>query len=356
MYQQYHQPVAISNSRAQGFFGHVGVQPAQSSLQQRQPGLPSVPQSQTYLGGWVYHQWSDSWIYSQHAARKTARNLDDLHFNWGNADTLNSLSSAPTPTELVRGVTQCPSGKWQAQIYHSGKSRYIGVFDSKGEASLAYQWSVRCRQLEAFKAEHGHCNVPQRHGSLGLWVHKQRGNRKKGKLSEERVQKLDDIGFNWRAVRGSPSTWNERLDELMKYKTEHGHCNVPINYGPLGLWAGRQRAAHRKDKLSEERVQRLKDLGFEWTHVPYIVRVSVAGDPRASQGSGQTTKRTAAWDERLDNLTKYKAEHGDCNVPQRQGSLGKWVSTHKERVRKFMISASSGGPNVGSHHKSLSSL
>jgi len=39
----------------------------------------------------------------------------------------------------LRGVTCRPSGKWQAQLYFSGKSRYIGVFDNKEKASLAYE-------------------------------------------------------------------------------------------------------------------------------------------------------------------------------------------------------------------------
>jgi hypothetical protein len=39
----------------------------------------------------------------------------------------------------LRGVTQRPSRKWQAQLYYAGKSRYIGVFDSKDKASLAYE-------------------------------------------------------------------------------------------------------------------------------------------------------------------------------------------------------------------------
>lgn len=39
----------------------------------------------------------------------------------------------------LRGVTMRPSKKWQAQLYYSGKSRYIGVFDSKEKASLAYE-------------------------------------------------------------------------------------------------------------------------------------------------------------------------------------------------------------------------
>jgi hypothetical protein len=39
----------------------------------------------------------------------------------------------------IRGVTQRPSGKWQAQLYFAGKSRYIGVFDSREKANLGYE-------------------------------------------------------------------------------------------------------------------------------------------------------------------------------------------------------------------------
>ena len=48
-----------------------------------------------------------------------------------------------------------------------------------------------------YKAKHGHCNVPTRQGSLGKWVNNQRSAYTKGKLSVERVRKLDDIGFGW---------------------------------------------------------------------------------------------------------------------------------------------------------------
>eukprot|EP00816_Leptocylindrus_hargravesii_P013910 CAMPEP_0196809502 /NCGR_PEP_ID=MMETSP1362-20130617/9430_1 /TAXON_ID=163516 /ORGANISM="Leptocylindrus danicus, Strain CCMP1856" /LENGTH=503 /DNA_ID=CAMNT_0042184215 /DNA_START=545 /DNA_END=2056 /DNA_ORIENTATION=+ len=40
---------------------------------------------------------------------------------------------------LLRGVTMRPSGKWQAQLYYAGKSRYIGVFDTRENAATAYE-------------------------------------------------------------------------------------------------------------------------------------------------------------------------------------------------------------------------
>ncbi|KAL9185842.1 hypothetical protein ACHAXT_003619 [Thalassiosira profunda] len=39
----------------------------------------------------------------------------------------------------LKGVTMRPSGKWQAQLYYAGKSRYLGVFESKEKAAMGYE-------------------------------------------------------------------------------------------------------------------------------------------------------------------------------------------------------------------------
>ena len=41
--------------------------------------------------------------------------------------------------QTLRGVTQKPTGQWQAQIHHVGKSRYLGCFQSKEAAALGYE-------------------------------------------------------------------------------------------------------------------------------------------------------------------------------------------------------------------------
>lgn len=64
------------------------------------------------------------------------------------ADTIQSLNAASggkndkaaaLAAAVLRGVTMRPSGKWQAQLYFCGKSRYIGVFDTREKAALAYE-------------------------------------------------------------------------------------------------------------------------------------------------------------------------------------------------------------------------
>ncbi|EJK47359.1 hypothetical protein THAOC_33924 [Thalassiosira oceanica] len=137
----------------------------------------------------------------------------------------------------------------------------MGKTRRKSRSDLARQWNESYLKLKAYRAEHGDCKVPKRHGQLGRWVKKQRDTRKNDKLSKERIRKLDDLGFNW-----SPrDTWDERLDELKKYKADRGHCDVPQSQGPLGEWVLTQRKARKKDELSDERIRKLDDVGFNWS-------------------------------------------------------------------------------------------
>lgn len=64
-------------------------------------------------------------------------------------------------------------------------------------------WDYRYGQLQAYKKKHGDFNV-LREGStysLALWINTQRVNRRAGILSEERIHRLDEIGFYLGAAR-----------------------------------------------------------------------------------------------------------------------------------------------------------
>ena len=67
--------------------------------------------------------------------QKAAAIIQDLNSaSGGGNDKAAALAAA-----ILRGVTMRPSGKWQAQLYFAGKSRYIGVFDTREKAALAYE-------------------------------------------------------------------------------------------------------------------------------------------------------------------------------------------------------------------------
>ena len=95
----------------------------------------------------------------------------------------------------------------------------------------------------------------------GVWVGVQRSS--KATLTEERVQRLDKIGFVWNALSAN---WEEGFAALEVFKEREGHCRVPQAHKEgdhrLGIWVGTQRA--KKATLTPERVQRLDEIGFVW--------------------------------------------------------------------------------------------
>ena len=160
-----------------------------------------------------------------------------------------------------------------------------------------HKWVTKVRELMKFRDENGgRCDVPWSHPLLGGWVSTQRECFKKSKMSAERMSKLsmsaksklsmsaeritilDAIGFVWNASdkRGGQQDdgrWNLQLEELKKYRKEHGDCLVPNRYNvnqKLGNWVDTQRKHYRlmkkgeKSQMTEERVEKLEAIGFVW--------------------------------------------------------------------------------------------
>ena len=129
-------------------------------------------------------------------------------------------------------------------------------------------WEERFDELTKYKAKHGDCKVPESQGPLGKWVKRQRAARMDGKLSEEHVQKLDDIVFNWGTTRGTQPRRDERFDELMGYKSEHGVIPSPhpkLTLPGAGqklseLRGGAQLGWEASDFMTPRRDPRLNDI------------------------------------------------------------------------------------------------
>jgi hypothetical protein len=148
----------------------------------------------------------------------------------------------------------------------------------------------------------------------------------------------------------SPSAATDGLSAHLEteYKKEHGHCNVPARYAAnrrLGIWVSAQRQQfkimkqmpdsakqRRSAPLTNERIGFLNDLGFTWTI-------------RSRDSLGES------WNQRLEELKEFKAQHGHCLVPSRypiNPELGIWVGTQRTQYRLYMKSKETGMPPSGS--------
>ncbi|GFH44358.1 hypothetical protein CTEN210_00832 [Chaetoceros tenuissimus] len=220
-------------------------------------------------------------------------------------------------------------GQWVDSIRSMKSGRRVYKLSNeriKKLENIGFRWQAshtfeeRFNALIEFKRKHGHCNVPRAYkadDNLGQWIDNirsmksgRRDNRGVYKLSNERIKKLENIGFRWQASH----TFEERFNALIEFKRKHGHCNVPCAYKAddnLGQWVSyvRKMKSGRRDnrgvyKLTKKRIKKLEKIGFRWTAIH-------------------------SFEERFNALKEYKSKHGHCNVPcayKADDNLGQWVS------------------------------
>jgi hypothetical protein len=90
-------------------------------------------------------------------------------------------------------------------------------------------------------------------------------------MSDDRIAALEKLGFVWNS---HDEVWEERLQELIQYKSVFGDTNVPSNYQAnpkLAIWIKRQRRQHKfllegkASTMTQYRSQRLEEIGFTWS-------------------------------------------------------------------------------------------
>ena len=125
-----------------------------------------------------------------------------------------------------------------------------------------------------------------------------------------------------RSIRSvPPSAWPQRLEDLKRFRKEHGHCNVPGHYPPnrsLGIWVSNLRSRKKAGKLAKERIRCLEELGFCWAlRKRSVFRLD--------------------WDVMLAALTAFTEHHGHCNVPHtwpENPRLGWYIKSLRRKKRE----------------------
>jgi hypothetical protein len=93
----------------------------------------------------------------------------------------------------------------------------------------------------------------------------------KGKITPERIQKLEDIHFEWDPQEAQ---WMIMYKALGAFVKKHGHARVPKGYTKdteLANWVRNQRLEYvnmqkgKKSRIDQERVNKLNALNFRWS-------------------------------------------------------------------------------------------
>ena len=165
--------------------------------------------------------------------------------------------------------------------------------------------------------------------SIGHWVSNQINLYKKGSLSDEKIDMLENInGWLWE-IDKRDIFWDQHL-------IEHKHSLIPEKYIsnnlPIGKWVSRQRQNYKQKRtaLTKERIKKFEDLKYwEW----------------------EVDKKNTVWESKYKVLKKYLETGGDLNKKIPEDFMGVnldnwvriqwnskkegWNSLTKNRIKKL---------------------
>ncbi|GAB4822137.1 hypothetical protein N2152v2_009183 [Parachlorella kessleri] len=241
------------------------------------------------LGGWVayqrrlwkagrmpldhYHQLAALGFHFDAFASRWAsrfRQLAEFHSRYGHC-TVPASAAAEARWPGLRMWTLIQRQAWKRGILEDDRVRRLSGLGFVWQPAEA-RWEERFAELQAFKEEHGHCNVPKGWaGNQGLasWVERVRrewrarqGTRP---LSHSREARLRALAFDFEPQQRS---WGGRYAQLKELRSRVGHLAGP--FPSSGAWAGlaewvvQQRHRGRAGRLHPDRLQALDELGFVW--------------------------------------------------------------------------------------------
>jgi len=229
-----------------------------------------------------------------------------------NQDSNAAIRSKDIDNSTAIGVTVTRKRNAEDSSFKSSRE--------KGTSARTESFEGRYKQIDDFRDEFGHCNVPSKYSvnpSLGYWcgtIRKsynqiQQGQTPSRSLTQDQIERLEEIGFKWKLVE----TFEQHCRDLEAFKSEFGHCNVPCKYSvnpSLGYWCSKMRCAYNqiqqgqtpKCTLTQDEIERLEEIGFKWTVFK-------------------------TFEQHCRDLEAFKSEFGHCNVPCKYSanpSFGIW--------------------------------
>eukprot|EP00536_Pseudo-nitzschia_multiseries_P001698 jgi/Psemu1/250895/estExt_Genewise1Plus.C_220026 len=166
-------------------------------------------------------------------------------------------------------------------------------------------------------------------GNESVSKNKKRPSAKTQKLSQEKLQSLENIDFVWYPP-SKKKTWDYYYPLLQEFYRNHGHCNLPKDklyaLQELGFFVRDQRRQYVRWRkglsttMTVDRIESLEDLGFVWAK------------------SRPKIKKTheERWNEMVEELGEYRDKHGHAEVPQEyeeNPQLGRWVMNQRTFYR-----------------------
>ena len=170
-------------------------------------------------------------------------------------------------------------------------SKYTGYYEGgklqKRRDPVGNLFLKNIALLKKFKEEYGHCNVFRQYHkfnpssfdeksakNLGHFVsscrteYRRKNEGKVSGMNQERMQLLNELGFEWSKGPDRKFTWEERFNSLKRY-SEDNDPNVSQKFKGglpgMGEWVLKNRRLYRLGQLAEDRIQKLESIGLKWS-------------------------------------------------------------------------------------------
>jgi hypothetical protein len=231
----------------------------------------------------------------------------------------NKLKSFYQQTGSLTDVVDEELARWvevQRSIKHMLPKKLI---DKLKEIDFDFEnkdisWEAMYRQLASFIHKNGYSYLyahPQEE-ALKDWVIRQIQNKRF--LSENQLQRLDNLCINWHIPMSRDQKWELLYLRLKNFQQTFGHCKVPRKWAndmQLSNWLTVNRRMYARNKLRIDRQRKLDELGFVWN---------------------VKTKYDAQWEQFFQELAEFHRAYGHCRVPGTYEKLVSWIE--RQRILK----------------------
>lgn len=314
-------------------------------------GNLNVPTAYKNADGFALGKWLERQRQNNELSKSRKSKLDDIGMVWKKEDSWEArfkLAKAyyeengklDISTNYVTGGIWL--GKWlseQRKAYKSGKlsaertqclEKLNIEWDTDIQKKYDEIWKEYFKKVKAYFDKNG--DISGIGGSeekdkqkLDIWIQKQRQYYKDGKLSKERIKKLEYVGIVWNPY---VNAWETGFLHAKKYYEFYGNLEVPLSYKDkdgytLGVWISNQRNNYRRPhgnkRVTEKQKKLLDSIGMIW-------------EPKTLQ-----------WEKLYTAAEEYFEEYGSLNVPAGYKTadgnlLNEWLRFQRENKSKGILS------------------
>ena len=168
-------------------------------------------------------------------------------------------------------------------------------------------WISKFKKLKKYFEINGHSNITKNEDKeLRNFVGIQRGKYKDKKLSQEKINLLESVNFQFDKYE---EEWMRQYNLLKEFTKLNGICNPTSEEQELVVFCSIQRSAQKNNKLSNKRFKLLQEINFIWDIPNYI------------------------WEHNIEKYKKF-LEQDEVSINNWDPALAAWIITKKRQIKE----------------------